>query len=83
MTKNENNQRIIKCQWRILLTILKINFIKEIHFASNGTKDETLLTTIREGEFNLSIQSTRSQQSWVNSISTIGNHDDLGKEINE
>jgi len=55
--------------------IFKINFFRQIHSVSQSLEHKTLLSSVREREFNFSIKSSRSQKSRIQCISSVGSHD--------
>lgn len=58
-------------------TVLQINLLREIHFAGDGGENETFLPAVGQGELDLSVQTTWTQQSWVQSVSSVGGHNHL------
>ena len=59
--------------------VFQINFITQVHLGRDGSKDQSLLPAIRQGELDFPIQTTRTQQGRIQRVSSVGGHDDLRK----
>lgn len=58
-------------------TVLQVDLLGEVHLAGDGGKHQTFLSTIGQGELNLTVQSTWTQQGRVQCVSPVGGHDNL------
>jgi hypothetical protein len=59
------------------LTILEVDVRAEVHGTSNSLEDQSPLPPGWRGEFNLSVQSSRSQQGGIQRVLSVCSHDDL------
>lgn len=58
-------------------TVLQVHLLREVHFTGDGGENETFLPAVRQGELNLSVQTTGTQQGWVQRVGSVGGHDHL------
>lgn len=57
--------------------IFKIDIFTQTHFTSDSLVDESALSSIRIGLLDLAVEAAGTQQSRVDSVGSVGGHDDL------
>ena len=57
--------------------VFKVNFFAQVHFARERLEYKSLLSAIWKRKFDLSIESSRSEECWIEGVSTIGGHNTL------
>ena len=62
-------------------TVLQVDLLGEVHFTGDGGENETFLPAVGQGELNLSVQATRTQQGRVQRVCSVGGHDHLRGRI--
>ncbi len=61
--------------------LLQVHIFRKVHLGSDSLEDKSLLPAIRQREFDLTIETTRSEKSRIECICTIGRHDDLHIDV--
>jgi hypothetical protein len=57
--------------------IFKVNFLTQVHLASEGLEHQALLPAVRKRELDLAIETPGSQECGVQGVCTVSGHDDL------
>jgi len=57
--------------------VLKVHLLAQVHLARDRREDEPLLTPVWQRELYLTVQPTRSQQSRVQRVLSVGRHYNL------
>lgn len=60
-------------------TVLQVDLLWQVHFTGDGGENETLLPAVGQRELDLPVQTTRTEQSRVQSVGSVGGHDHLRK----
>lgn len=58
-------------------TVLQVDLLWQVHFTGDGGENETLLPAVGQRELDLPVQTTRTEQSRVQSVGSVGGHDHL------
>lgn len=70
---NSTTQRVVSDNQTV-----EIDLGRQRHIRCDGCEDQTSLASVSEiGELDLSVQSSRTEKSWIEGIGSVGGHDDL------
>lgn len=58
-------------------TVLQVDLLRQVHFTGDCGENETLLPAVGQRELDLPVQTTRAEQSRVQSVGSVGGHDHL------
>lgn len=61
--------------------LLQVHVFRQVHLGGDCLEDESFLAAIGQGELDFSVQSSRSEQSGIEGVCSVGRHDDLDVHI--
>ena len=61
--------------------LLKVNVFRKVHLRGNGLENESLLAAVGQGELDFSVETARTQQGGIESVCSVGRHDDLHIDV--
>ena len=73
----------VRVLWPLWDTVFQVHLIREVHLAGDGRKDQSLLSPIWQGELNLPVQTTRTEEGRVKGVGTVRCHDHLRSKVHD